>query len=60
VCSPGRFFAANELKGMLAHIVVNYDIKFRDGHAAPEPLYINAACIARPANVMFRKRKAAL
>ncbi|KAJ7660426.1 hypothetical protein B0H17DRAFT_832480, partial [Mycena rosella] len=24
---PGRFFAATELKAMLAHLVLNYDVK---------------------------------
>ena len=27
VYSPGRFFAANQLKAILAHIVLNYDLK---------------------------------
>ena len=33
--SPGRFFAANELKAMLAFMVVNYDLPLmneRDAH----------------------------
>lgn len=28
---PGRFFAANELKLMLAHLVLHYDIEIQDG-----------------------------
>ncbi len=28
--SPGRFFAADELKALLAYIVLNYDIKADD------------------------------
>lgn len=37
--SPGRFFAANELKAILAYIIMNYDFKLEgdstnvpDGH----------------------------
>jgi len=56
LASPGRFFAANELKCMLAHIVVNYDVKFRDGRA-PGPIYFGSANIPAPAKVMFRKRQ---
>ncbi|KAK3328663.1 ent-kaurene oxidase [Cercophora scortea] len=28
---PGRFFAANELKLMLAHLIVNYDLRITEG-----------------------------
>jgi hypothetical protein len=28
--SPGRFFAAAELKTMLCHLLLNYDVKFED------------------------------
>ncbi|KAF9233509.1 cytochrome P450 [Melanogaster broomeanus] len=56
VC-PGRFFAANELKTMLAHIVVSYDIKLESGATLPQSLRVGAAIAAHPsAKVMFRKR----
>jgi hypothetical protein len=55
--SPGRFFAANEVKAFLAHIVVTYDIKFEEGEQAPPPLYIGSMRVPREANVMFRKRQ---
>ena len=56
--SPGRFFAANELKAMLAYIVVNYDLKIGgDGHR-PENVYFGANVIPSPSGeVMFRKRQ---
>jgi hypothetical protein len=54
--SPGRFFAVNEVKAFLAHIVVTYDIKFEEGKQAPDGLYIGAIRIPRKANAMFRKR----
>ncbi|KAF9225192.1 cytochrome P450 [Gyrodon lividus] len=54
---PGRFFAANELKTMLAHAVVSYDIKLEDNATRPQSLYIANAIAAHPtAKVMFRKR----
>ncbi|KAF8844224.1 cytochrome P450, partial [Paxillus ammoniavirescens] len=54
---PGRFFAANELKSMLAWIVLSYDVKLEDGATRPSSLYIASAIAAHPtAKVMFRRR----
>ncbi|KAL5522639.1 hypothetical protein ACEPAG_8657 [Sanghuangporus baumii] len=54
---PGRFFAANELKTMLAYLVVNYDMKLEDEQAQPRPLNVATATISDPkARVLFRKR----
>ncbi|KAG9310145.1 cytochrome P450 [Chiua virens] len=33
---PGRFFAALELKSMLAHIVMSYDVKLEDNKTRPQ------------------------
>ena len=55
--SPGRFFAVNEVKAFLAHVLVTYDIKFEEGEQAPPPLYIGSMRVPREANVMFRKRQ---
>ncbi|KAI0059479.1 cytochrome P450 [Artomyces pyxidatus] len=57
VC-PGRFFAANELKAMLAHVVVTYDVKFEDGTGLPPNMYLAEAIIPGKADVLFRKRRA--
>jgi cytochrome P450 len=54
---PGRFFAVNEVKAFLAHIVVTYDIKFEEGKQAPRELHVGSMRIPRGANVMFRKRQ---
>ncbi|KAH9954865.1 cytochrome P450 [Russula dissimulans] len=54
---PGRFFAANETKLLLAHIVVTYDMKFEEGKEAPRELCIAGMRIPRPTNVMFRERQ---
>src|ERR1700735_1332875 len=54
--SPGRFFAANEVKALLAHFVVTYDIKFEEGKQAPRSFQIGSIRVPGKANVMFRKR----
>jgi len=52
---PGRFFAAEMLKLMLAHIVMNYDVEIEGGH--PKNMWIMASCIpSTTAEVMLRKR----
>ncbi|KAG9310147.1 cytochrome P450 [Chiua virens] len=54
---PGRFFAANELKSMLAHIVLSYDVKLEDGATSPKPMHDGPGVAADPfAKVMFRRR----
>ncbi|KAJ7269688.1 cytochrome P450 [Mycena rebaudengoi] len=53
---PGRFFAANEMKLMLAHVIMTYDVKFRDG---VRPADEWTAMVMQPnskAEVMFRLR----
>lgn len=55
--SPGRFFAALELKAMLAHVVAEYDIKLEDGASRPQNTYIGPVILPARANVMFRKRQ---
>ncbi|CAA7264109.1 unnamed protein product [Cyclocybe aegerita] len=59
---PGRFFAANELKIMLAQAVVTYDIKLVEEARGVRPpdLWVSMACVPNPtAQVLFRKRAAA-
>ncbi|EGO05415.1 hypothetical protein SERLA73DRAFT_83088 [Serpula lacrymans var. lacrymans S7.3] len=54
---PGRFFAASELKTMLAHIVVTYDIKFEDGAVRPTNITFGPASTPNmKAKLLFRKR----
>lgn len=36
---PGRFFAANEIKTILIHLLENYLFKFKDGQRRPESLW---------------------
>ncbi|KAM6499133.1 Cytochrome P450 [Amanita muscaria] len=55
---PGRFFATNQLKVMLAHILLNYDVKMPDGKGRPRN-WVFGTHIAPDfrAKVLFRKRR---
>ena len=54
---PGRYFAAAELKMMLAHLVVGYDIRTVEDGLRPADIYIIQACIPNPtAEILIRKR----
>lgn len=55
--SPGRFFAALELKVMLACIVLRYDVKFREEGRRPENEWLATTCYpCRNAEMLFRRR----
>ncbi|KAJ7767236.1 cytochrome P450 [Mycena metata] len=54
---PGRFFAATELKAMLAHLVVNYDIKAEvEGVRPPDAVFGDRIAPNPTGKVCFRKR----
>ncbi|KIL65013.1 hypothetical protein M378DRAFT_77528, partial [Amanita muscaria Koide BX008] len=54
---PGRFFAANELKVMLAHVLLNYDVHMANGGGRPANCVFGPDSMPDPtAQVMFRKR----
>ena len=56
-CSPGRFFAANELKMMLAYVVHSYDVKFEQEGVRPANVWFGEICLPhQSAEVMFRRR----
>nr|VWO96212.1 Cytochrome P450 51 [Ganoderma boninense] len=55
---PGRYFASNELKAVLAYIVLNYDLRLGgDGVRAPDVFAALAALPAPTTRVLFRPRK---
>ncbi|KAI0814385.1 cytochrome P450 [Xylaria sp. FL0064] len=57
---PGRFFAAQEIKLILSYLLLNYDIKLRDGEARPKPIvFMMTKSPSQTAEVLFRQRKAA-
>ncbi|KIL65456.1 hypothetical protein M378DRAFT_162080 [Amanita muscaria Koide BX008] len=54
---PGRFFVANELKIMLSHVLLNYDIKMADERGRPKNWQFGA--FGGPnatAKMLFRRR----
>ncbi|KAH8828949.1 cytochrome P450 [Flagelloscypha sp. PMI_526] len=54
---PGRFFAAVEIKGILAHLITTYDFKFGDGQR-PKNIEIAEGISPNPtAKLLFRKRR---
>ncbi|KAH9897770.1 cytochrome P450 [Cubamyces lactineus] len=55
---PGRFFAANELKSLLAVIILNYDLKLGGDGSRPPNMYLGFAVIPAPkGKVLFKKRE---
>jgi len=55
---PGRFFAANELKAMLAHVVMTYDVKMENEGVIPPSSWIFASLVpSSTGEVLFRKRQ---
>ncbi|KAG8162657.1 hypothetical protein KVR01_007135 [Diaporthe batatas] len=54
---PGRFFAAQEIKAIMAHILHNYDIRFPAGQSRPESLRAETQYLPHPgATVEFKRR----
>lgn len=54
---PGRYLAASQLKVMMAHVLINYDVKFEKEGVRPADLWLLSSCIPNPnAKVLFRKR----
>jgi len=54
---PGRYFAVNQLKALLAHIIVTYDIKVENGEGLPRELQFSSPLSPKNAEVLFRKRQ---
>ena len=58
-CSPGRYFAAHEMKAVLAHIIVNFDVKLDGDGTRPPNVYFAMGVVPAPhGRVLFKKRKA--
>ncbi|KAJ7878446.1 cytochrome P450 [Mycena leptocephala] len=55
---PGRFFAATELKAMLAHLVINYDVKAEvEGVRPPDMNFGTVTTPSATGKVLFRKKQ---
>lgn len=56
--SPGRFFAVNELKAMMAYILLTYDVKTEVEGVRPENVYMGTRFSPNPkAKILFKARK---
>lgn len=54
---PGRFFAAQEIKAIMAHILRNYDLRFSAGQSRPESMRVETQFLPHPgATVEFKRR----
>ena len=54
--SPGRHFASNELKAILGHIILNYDLKLGgDGSRPPAIHFATAVVLPQGGRIIFRK-----
>ncbi|KAJ7736199.1 cytochrome P450 [Mycena maculata] len=55
---PGRFFAATALKTMLAHVVINYDVRAEvEGLRPPDDVFGISVIPNRKAKIWFKKRQ---
>ncbi|KAJ4357135.1 uncharacterized protein N0V89_001710 [Didymosphaeria variabile] len=55
---PGRFFAANEVKIALCHLLLKYDWKLSPATASIKPVVHGVSMVVNPENrLMFRRRK---
>ncbi|KAL0574356.1 hypothetical protein V5O48_007598 [Marasmius crinis-equi] len=55
---PGRFFAVNELKALMSHVLLNYDIKLDDDNLSSKGDVFSPGAF-RQTEVWFRKREVA-
>ncbi|KAF4451894.1 hypothetical protein F53441_5213 [Fusarium austroafricanum] len=54
---PGRFFASNEIKLVLAHLLINYDIRLKAGEDRPKAMSMVMAKAPSPnTELEFRRR----
>lgn len=55
---PGRFFAANEIKAIMAQILLQYDFKYPEGVSRPPSVLCETQCLPNPTGrMLFKKRK---
>ncbi|KAI1367948.1 cytochrome P450 [Xylaria arbuscula] len=55
---PGRFFASNEIKMILGHLLVRYEFKYPEGQGRPQNLNADENLYPDPvARVLIRRRK---
>jgi hypothetical protein len=55
--SPGRFFAVNEIKLMLAFTLLRYDVKTESGERPPDTKFGVSVIPNMTAALLYRKRR---
>lgn len=53
---PGRFFASNEIKLMLAHLIMKFDWKFCDGKRPEHSMVAEQTVLDHHVQVLYRSR----
>ncbi|WQF84272.1 Putative cytochrome P450 [Colletotrichum destructivum] len=55
---PGRFFAAQEIKAIMAFLLQNFDMRFTSGQSRPESMRVETQFLPDPmATVEFKRRQ---
>ena len=54
---PGRFFASNEIKLILSHLLLMYDFRWADGASRPANLCFEEASYPDPAGKVVMRRR---
>ena len=55
---PGRFFAALEMKLIIAHLILNYDVRLEQPGVRPTDFVFEANCMPNAqARVLLKRRK---
>lgn len=55
---PGRFFASNEIKVVIAHLLLMYDWKLAEGAPRPPNMMLATECVANMfGQVLIKRRK---
>jgi ent-kaurene oxidase len=54
---PGRFFASNEIKLIVAELLMNYDMRFAEGQGRPENMVHDFSIIPNFGAEFFMRKK---
>ena len=54
---PGRFFASNEIKAIIAYLITNYDFKFPEGQGRPPSLGFETQYLPNHEGKVLMKRR---
>jgi hypothetical protein len=60
--SPGRHFAVHEIKALVCHVLMNYDLKFANSKfkhgEVPDAIWVGTMCALDPnVELMFKRRE---